>query len=395
MSLGKMLSPEAAEGSDQLPYLTNRNVQWGRIELDELNTMSFSSQERKKYLLSRGDLLVTEGGEIGRTAIWDGGMEPLYFHKALHRLRAKGPIESRYMLHYMKHAADRGLFSHLSGQTSIAHLPQDRFASWCVVHPESLHMQRRISEILDGVDEWIALGRASKRKLHQAMASATQERLRDLIRHVRTTEPLEELGDVTGGFALGAEPAGGVSIELPYLRVANVQDGYIDTSEMKTVRIRPAELGRYALAPGDVLLTEGGDLDKLGRGAVWDGQIDPCLHQNHVFRVRCRPEKLLPEFLGEILASDYGKSYFLSVAKQTTNLASVNSSQVKAMPIPMLDLQDQGQFVAEVREWRMRLAVETESIQKLESLKQALSADLLGVRNPFPFSCGTPVPEEG
>ena len=73
------------------------------------------------------------------------------------------------------------------------------------------------------------------------------------------------------------------SIELPYLRVANVQDGYLDLSEIKTIYVHKDKINRYRLESGDVLLTEGGDFDKLGRGAVWNGQIKNCAHQNHVF----------------------------------------------------------------------------------------------------------------
>ena len=80
---------------------------------------------------------------------------------------------------------------------------------------------------------------------------------------------------IAGGVTLGRSISGSGTVELPYLRVANVQDGFIDTREMKTVRILRTELDRYRLRAGDVLMTEGGDFDKLGRGSVWDGSIDP------------------------------------------------------------------------------------------------------------------------
>ena len=82
-------------------------------------------------------------------------------------------------------------------------------------------------------------------------------------------------------------------------------------------------------------MTEGGDIDKLGRGTLWDGQIPNCLHQNHIFRVRANRLMLDPRFFALIVESDIAKSYFLRVAKRTTNFASTNKTQVKAFRFPV------------------------------------------------------------
>jgi type I restriction enzyme S subunit len=137
------------------------------------------------------------------------------------------------------------------------------------------------------------------------------------------------------------------AVSLPYLRVANVQDGHFDLSEIKTIEVPSTSVERYRLRAGDVLFTEGGDLDKLGRGDVWRGQIDPCLHQNHIFAVRPNKERLVPEFLAAVASSSYGRRYFLGCAKQTTNLASINSTHLRAFPIPLPPLVDQ-QRIAEI-----------------------------------------------
>ena len=101
-----------------------------------------------------------------------------------------------------------------------------------------------------------------------------------------------------------------VLIERPYLRVANVQGGYVDLNDLATIEVTPDEDLKYRLHSGDVLMTEGGDRDKLGRGCVWHGEIEPCLHQNHVFAVQTNETILLPEFLEYLTASDVGRSYF-------------------------------------------------------------------------------------
>ncbi len=153
-------------------------------------------------------------------------------------------------------------------------------------------------------------------------------------------------------------------IEFPYLRVANVQDGYLDLSEIKTIKIPKNKVNRYRLKNGDVLLTEGGDFDKLGRGSVWEGQIHNCLHQNHVFVVRPNDHELLSSFLSAQTGSSYGKRYFLSCSKQSTNLASINSSQLKAFPVLLPPLPEQKAIADLLSTW-------DEAIEKTERLIQA------------------------
>lgn len=132
---------------------------------------------------------------------------------------------------------------------------------------------------------------------------------------------------------------------VPYLRVANVQDGHLDLTKIKHLRIPVSEVERYRLHPGDVVLTEGGDFDKLGRGFIWRGELDLCIHQNHVFAVRTDRTRLLPEFFAYLAQSPYGKAYFLKVAHKTTNLACINSTKLKAFPVLVPPLHEQHEIV--------------------------------------------------
>ena len=134
-------------------------------------------------------------------------------------------------------------------------------------------------------------------------------------------------------------------VELPYLRVANVQDGYVDLSVLTTIEVTQDEDLKYRLRAGDVLMTEGGDRDKLGRGCVWHGEIEPCLHQNHIFAVQTSKDTLLPEFLEYLTVSDVGRSYFDVTAIKTTNLACTSSSKVLAFTIPLPSVEEQAEIV--------------------------------------------------
>ena len=146
-----------------------------------------------------------------------------------------------------------------------------------------------------------------------------------------------------------------VLIERPYLRVANVQGGYVDLNDLATIEVTPDEDLKYRLHSGDVLMTEGGDRDKLGRGCVWHGEIEPCLHQNHVFAVQTNETILLPEFLEYLTASDVGRSYFDVTAIKTTNLACTSSSKVLAFTIPLPPIEEQIEIVSFIKKRSLEL----------------------------------------
>jgi type I restriction enzyme S subunit len=156
---------------------------------------------------------------------------------------------------------------------------------------------------------------------------------------------LSEVADIASGVAKGRRLEGEI-VTVPYLRVANVQAGRLDLSEIKQIVVLASEVEKYRLLPGDILMTEGGDRDKLGRGTVWQGQIDPCIHQNHVFRVRAAADRLLPEFLNYYMQTPPARTYFLRCAKQTTGIASVNRTQLSGLPVPLPGLPEQKRIAA-------------------------------------------------
>jgi len=152
---------------------------------------------------------------------------------------------------------------------------------------------------------------------------------------------LKDVAGVQTGLTLGKEYLGLSTNSYPYLRVANVQSGRIDLRHVKHIDVPEREAAGAMLRPGDVLMTEGGDIDKLGRGCVWHAEIPVCLHQNHVFAVRCNRSLLLPEFLEGLMASEHGRTFFQLTAKQTTNLAATNSTTLRTFPILLPPLNEQ------------------------------------------------------
>jgi len=158
--------------------------------------------------------------------------------------------------------------------------------------------------------------------------------------------PLKAVCHIQSGTTLGKDYGGQQTREIPYLRVANVQAGYVSLKVVKKIAVPASEANRRFLQAGDVLMTEGGDADKLGRGCVWQAQVSPCLHQNHVFAVRPNQTKLVPQFLSALLGTGYARGHFQSTAKQTTNLAATNKTKIGQLSVLLPSVTEQQQILA-------------------------------------------------
>jgi type I restriction enzyme S subunit len=190
--------------------------------------------------------------------------------------------------------------------------------------------------------------------------------------------PLKRNAIVQTGLTLGKDYPPSRSVEVPYLRVANVQNGHLALGSVTTLRVPKSLVPRYALEEGDVLVAEGGDLDKLGRGCVWRSEIETCMHQNHVFAVRPYPGKILPEFLSLALSCKYGQRYFMLTGKQTTNLASTNSTALMNFPVALPLVEEQAEILKALDKIKIGFQnlirlIESET-QSLKSLRSTLTA---------------------
>ena len=152
--LGKMLDAKRQTGQSSFPYLANANVQWFRFEVDCLNEMDFNEAEQKEFALEEGDLLVCEGGEIGRCAIWHNQVQPCFFQKALHRVRCKqGIILPDYLAWWFKFNCENNGFTAIEGaKATIAHLPGAKLKKLRVVIPP-LSLQNQFADFVTQVDK--------------------------------------------------------------------------------------------------------------------------------------------------------------------------------------------------------------------------------------------------
>ena len=230
--------------------------------------------------------------------------------------------------------------------------------------------QRRIAEILDRVNARRSRRRAQLTRLTGLRSTVFESLFPSPGENVR---PLGEVAAVSSGITKGRKVNEAVR-EVPYMAVANVQAGSLDLTAVKNIAATDVEISKYELREGDLLLTEGGDPDKLGRGTVWRGQLPLALHQNHIFRVRLPEEgaAVIPEYLESYVASHAAKGYFLRSAKQTTGIASINSTQLKALPVPVPPLAAQREFAAVVA----KIDAQRERIERALALEDELFASL-------------------
>lgn len=185
---------------------------------------------------------------------------------------------------------------------------------------------------------------------------------------------LGEIADVVGGVTKDSKKQADPAFRrVPYLRVANVQRGYLDLREITKIRVPESTVAKLRLQPGDVLLNEGGDRDKLGRGWVWDGQIPDCIHQNHVFRARLAEGSLHPKLLAWY-ANETARSWFEQNASQSVNLASISLSTIKRLPLPLPPREEQERIIAALEDHLSRLDVAEALIGRVEMRSRLLAS---------------------
>jgi type I restriction enzyme S subunit len=337
-----------------VPYLRVANVQDGYLDLDEVATIEIPAADLQRYRLRAGDVLMNEGGDfdkLGRGHVWDGSIDPCIHQNHVFAVRPFGVSPQWLNLVTGSAYAQFYFMSRSKQSTNLASISSTNVMELPIVLPpreEQVTIANYLSNETTKIDTLIAAQQrlieslTEKRQAVMALAvtkglnpaapmrDSGVEWLGDVPAHW-TVVRLKFVAHVQTGIAKGKDNTGKELIDVAYLRVANVQDGFIDLDDVSTLEVPVDDLDRYRLRAGDVLMNEGGDFDKLGRGHVWDGSIDPCIHQNHVFAVR--PFGVSPDWLNAITGSAYAQFYFMSRSKQSTNLASISSTNLMELPV--------------------------------------------------------------
>jgi type I restriction enzyme S subunit len=279
-------------------------------------------------------------------------------------------INVRFLYYYLQTYDMTRLSKKTTGVDSIAFSDVAKIKVPLPPLPE----QERIVRLLDEAESLRAARLRANERMSQFVPALFHEMFGDPVKTEFPIKTLNEVADVVSGIAKGRKFNGQRPVTINYLRVANVQAGYLDLSEIKTIEALPSEVEELQVKIGDVLLTEGGDFDKLGRGAMLEVDLPNCIHQNHVFRARVNRDYLLPVFFHDFLQTQQAKKYFLSCAKKTTNLASINLTQLRALPVPLPPIALQREFAARVEEARGVQSAQRKSAERVEALVQSMLA---------------------
>lgn len=372
---------------------------------------SASRAEIERFGVANGDVIVTKDSEtpddIGVPAVVVDDIPNLVcgYHLALIKPN-RAQVDPIYLAKQLGSKATASYFSKLANGSTRYGLSSAAIASTRIPLAPLLQ-QRRIAKILTTLDETIEQTEALIAKYQQIKAGLMHDlftrgvtpdgRLRptrDQAPHLYKESPLgwipkewdcQKLGalaEIVSGVTLGSKKEINDEVGVPYLRVANVQDGYFDLQEIKTIQVSRSQFEKLQLRAGDILMNEGGDFDKLGRGSVWQDEIKPCIHQNHVFRVRPKSDKLRSYFLAFWSQSEMGKQYFVLNSKQSTNLASINSSQLNRFPVALPSVAEQEWIEKRVEALNGYTESLVQELTKLRKQKHGLMHDLLsgGVR---------------
>lgn len=294
----------------------------------------------EKLHVHHGDLLVSWSATLG-VFTWNKEETGLLNQHIFRVIPDESKVEKAYLRLSLKGAL-AAMQKHLHGAT-MQHVNRGEFLATPLYLPP-LPEQRRIAAILDQAETLRTQRRTALAQLDSLTQSLFLDMFGDPVENDREwpeSLTLGEVADIASGVTKGRKLEGKTTRELPYLAVANVQEKSLRLDGIKTIEATEDEIRRYRLQKDDLLLTEGGDPDKLGRGTLWQNELPECIHQNHIFRVRLTSKELTPLFLNWLVGSPRGKKYFLRSAKQTTGIASINMTQLRSFPLllPPLPLQ--------------------------------------------------------
>jgi type I restriction enzyme, S subunit len=373
-TLGKMLDRGKSRGLPNVPYLRNVNVQWGRIDMHDLLAMELADEDRERFAVQPGDLLVCEGGEIGRAAIWHGRTEYLAFQKALHRIRSRGNLDMSYLRYLLEFYDGDGTLEKFSTGSTIAHLPQQKLRTLPVPLPP-MEEQRQIVDILE--DHLSRLDAAG-----QLLAGA--QRRSDLLRAVTLESlapegtPLQTLGELATDSGYGTSTkcvVGGPGV--PVVRIPNLSGGRVDLADEKRVAGTSVDLKRLMLEQGDLLIVRtNGSRDLIGRAAVVQPGVSASF-ASYLIRFRLDRLHVRPEWVRLMLGTPSVRRVLEAMAASSAGQYNLGLKKLKGVTIPCPTTEDQDRLLARVDEQEWALESLTRSLADGKAKAQSLRRSLL------------------
>lgn len=336
LCLGKMLDQKKNKG-ELRPYLANLNVRWGSIDLEGLREMRFEDRELDRYGLREGDIVMCEGGEPGRCALWSGQVPGMMIQKALHRIRPNNGVDSRFLFYSLFHQGRAGEFDRYFTGATIKHLPGEQLAKVEVDLP-AIETQQRIAAILGAYDDLIEVNRRRVAVLEEMARGLFEEWFvrfrfpgREAVPILDTPdgplpegwrwENLYDAAEVAFGFAFKSKAFTTERVGVPVVRIRDVQEGRTSTWTPE-----PFD-DRYCVRNGDLLI----GMDGIFHTNIWVGG-DAALNQRVT---RLRPKDGLS--VGWLFQGVLPKIKFFEATISGTTVAHLGAKHLKTIVLPRAD----------------------------------------------------------
>jgi type I restriction enzyme S subunit len=383
IQLGKMLDSEKNAGVPK-PYLGNRAIQWGRIDLSDIGSIKLTPSDLQRYRLRKGDLLVCEGGEIGRAAIWCQPLEECYYQKALHRLRPTRGYSVKLLLNILQRLAASGFLLNFVTQTSIAHLPKDKFETVPIPRPRTKAEQEAIAEALSDADAHMESLEQLIVKKRDIKQGAMQELLTGRKRLPGFTEnwELRNISEVCWfqegpGVRNTQFTVSGIKL----LNGTNIYCGALNLEMTNRFISEKEAYGPYAhflAKSGDIVIASSGiAIDRFHEKVAFVRESDlPLCMNTSTIRFQPFTAALLPTYLFQFLTSD---AFKWMIGGQATGSAQLNfgPSHVRKISLSLPPLPEQFAVAMILCDMDAEIAALEAKVLKARQLKQGTMQELL------------------
>jgi len=377
-SLGKMLDKARPKGNVRVPYLRNVNVQWGRIDTRDVLMVELSDEERARFALESGDLLVCEGGEIGRCAIWAGGAGYMAYQKALHRVRSRGAIDLRWLRHLLEHYANTGALAARATGSTILHLPQQHLRQL----PVPLPMLVDQSHVVEILEDHLSRLNAARRLLmngQQRLEAWKRVTLDGLVRETAsgTTSLGALVKRVEAGRSLGGSAPPACPGDWGIIKVSAMTWGEFRPQENKKIRAEKAN-SRYEIQPGDVLISRANTTEYVGAPVYVEQTPERLLLSDKSLRL-VPNEGVESRWLATVLAARRTRGQVSALATGTKDsMRNISQQSLLSVTVPRATPDQQAHVVQQARLLEDSVRTLRAEVERAQLRERALRRALLG-----------------
>ena len=385
---GRQVSKGNRIGENQRPFLRTKNVFWNRLDLADLDEMHFSEADESRLALKLDDLLICEGGDIGRTAIWGGVLSRCYYQNHLHRARIRNPktADAQFVLFWLWYAFEFGhLYFGRGNVTTIPNLSQSKLRELPVAIPPFAE-QRKIAGVLGLVqraleqqERLIALTTELKKALlHQLFTQGLrgEPQKQTEIGPVPQSWEVVPLGEYLTEAQYGISVKGSESGRYAVLRMTNQRQGRISPDNLQYVELTPAQFATFRVERQDILFNRTNSLELVGRTAIFDLEGD-FVFASYLIRLRTNAARLRPFFLNHYFNWDETQVRLKSIATRAVSQSNISATRLRGFPVPVPPLEEQDEIVSNIDCFDRKLAVHRRKHATLTALFRTLLHQLM------------------